>query len=66
MSHKSAMTTAGPITDGRRYISKFDKESVAVYVFLQSLEYYVIFYYLFLHLTSDAINNTSYSHRRQY
>jgi hypothetical protein len=45
------MTTEEPIIDGWRYIDKFDKEAVAVYMLLQSLEYYVFFiiYFCILH-----------------
>jgi hypothetical protein len=66
MLNESARTTEEPINDGWRYIGKYDNEADAVYVFSRSLEYHLIFYYLFLYLTSDAIIVCPITHQRQY
>ena len=66
MLHESARTTEEPITDGWRYIGKYDNEAVVVYVFPQSLEYYLIFLLFIIYLTSDAIIICPITHQRQY
>ena len=60
MLHESARTTEEPITDGWRYICIYYNEAIAVYIFTQSLEYYLIFL-LFIFITYIRYyNNMSY------